>query len=118
MKIESIECPNCGGGLHIVPNSKIVTCEHCGKDVLINDEVIRVAHRIEDAEQAGYEFEKGRQRAKREETANWQEPRRSDNDGSIVSAETAESSGSGCVLVFIMLIILWFSLCTFCGFVG
>lgn len=61
MKLVSITCPNCGGKLEVTSNSKMVTCDYCSSDFMIDDEIKRM--RLDDAEQAGYEFEKGRQRA-------------------------------------------------------
>ena len=61
MKLVSVTCPHCGGTLQVTPNSKMVTCDYCNSDFMIDDEIRRV--RLDDAEQAGYEFEKGRQRA-------------------------------------------------------
>ena len=61
MKLFSVTCPHCGGKLEVTANSKMVTCEYCNCDFMIDDEVKRV--HLTNAEQAGYEFEKGRQRA-------------------------------------------------------
>lgn len=61
MKLFSVTCPNCGGKLDVTPNSKMVTCEYCKCDFIIDDEIKRV--HLDNAEQIGYEFEKGRQRA-------------------------------------------------------
>ena len=61
MKLISVTCPHCGGKLDISPNSKMVTCEYCHCDFLIDNEIKRM--RLDNAEQAGYYFEKGRQRA-------------------------------------------------------
>ena len=61
MKLFSVTCPKCGGKLDVTPNSKMVTCEYCKCDFLIDDEIKRI--RLDNAEQVGYDFEKGRQRA-------------------------------------------------------
>lgn len=61
MKLFSVTCPKCGGKLDVTPNSKMVTCEYCKCDFLIDEEIKRM--RLDNAEQAGYDFEKGRQRA-------------------------------------------------------
>ena len=61
MKLFSVTCPKCGGKLDVTPNSKMVTCEYCKCDFLIEDEIKRI--RLDNAEQVGYDFEKGRQRA-------------------------------------------------------
>ena len=64
MKLVSITCPHCGAKLQATPNAKMLTCDYCNNDVMIDDEVKRVC--LADAEQAGYEFEMGRQRALKE----------------------------------------------------
>ena len=64
MKLISITCPHCGARLQTTPNAKMLTCDYCNNDVMIDDEVQRVC--LADAEQAGYEFEMGRQRALKE----------------------------------------------------
>ena len=61
MKLFSVTCPKCGGKLEVTPNSKMVTCEYCKCDFMIDDEIKRM--RLDNAEQAGYYFEKGRQQA-------------------------------------------------------
>ncbi|MBR1373270.1 hypothetical protein IJ556_02325 [bacterium] len=61
MKLVSITCPNCGAKLQATPNAKTLTCDYCNCDVMVDDEVKRV--QLQNAEQAGYEFEKGRRRA-------------------------------------------------------
>ena len=64
MKLIGIMCPHCGAKLQTTPNAKILSCDYCNNDVMIDDEVKRV--RLADAEQAGYEFEMGRQLALKE----------------------------------------------------
>ena len=64
MKLISIVCPNCGAKLQTTPNAKMLTCDYCNCDVVIDDEIKHVC--LADAEQAGYEFEMGRQRALKE----------------------------------------------------
>ena len=64
MKLLSITCPHCGAKLQTTPNAKMLTCDYCNCDFMVDDEVKRVC--LQDAEQAGYEFEMGRQRAKKE----------------------------------------------------
>ena len=61
MKLFSVTCPKCGGKLEVTPNSKIVTCEYCNCDFKLDEEKKRL--HLDNAEQVGYEFEKGRQRA-------------------------------------------------------
>ena len=64
MKLVGIICPHCGARLQATPNAKMLTCEYCNGDFMLDDEVKRI--RLQDAEQAGYEFEMGRQRALKE----------------------------------------------------
>ena len=77
MKIVDVSCPACGSKLEITDTQDFVTCEYCGKQFFVDDEVKRSETRIdhhysaEDAENAGYQFEKGRMRARQE--AEWEE---------------------------------------------
>ena len=67
MKLVDVSCPHCGANMKDTDNARTVHCDYCNHDFLIDDEVIQINHRFENAEQAGYEFEKGRQRYKDEE---------------------------------------------------
>lgn len=64
MKLIDIKCPHCGASLKIETGSKECTCQYCGAKFLIDDEVLHVQY--DNAEESGYLFEKGRQRAKKE----------------------------------------------------
>lgn len=64
MKLISMVCPHCGAQLQIEDGRKQVFCSHCGSKLLIDDEVIH--HQFDDAEEAGYKFEKGRLKAQAE----------------------------------------------------
>lgn len=64
MKIVDTTCKKCGANLHIDAGCKSAFCEYCGAQILIDDEVQHM--QIDNAESAGYEFEKGRQRAQQE----------------------------------------------------
>ena len=70
MKLVDVSCPHCGAGLTITDNTRTVHCEYCNHDFIVDDELMlddevkRI--RLQDAEQAGYEFEMGRQRALKE----------------------------------------------------
>ena len=64
MKLVTITCPNCGAKLQATPYAKLLTCDYCNCDVMVDEEVKRV--QLQNAEQAGYEFEMGRQRALKE----------------------------------------------------
>ena len=64
MKLLNVHCTNCGAAMKVTENAKVITCEYCNQDFVLDDEVKRFM--LANAEQAGYEFEKGRQRAKEE----------------------------------------------------
>lgn len=67
MKLIDTTCPKCGANLHIDADRKSAFCEYCGAQLLIDDEVQHL--QIDNAESAGYAFEKGRQRAQNEAQA-------------------------------------------------
>ena len=60
MKLVSIKCPYCSSDLVIDEEKNIAVCEYCGAKLLIDDEIEKKPY---DAEESGYNFEKGRQRA-------------------------------------------------------
>ena len=64
MRIVDTTCTNCGANIHIDADRKTAFCEYCGAQLLIDDEVQHL--QIDNAESAGYAFEKGRQRAQNE----------------------------------------------------
>ena len=64
MKLDGLQCPACGGIIHITGRQEITECPFCGVSVALNDEKIHIVH--DDMEQAGYAFEKGRMRAREE----------------------------------------------------
>lgn len=64
MKLIDTACPKCGANLRIDAECKQALCEYCGAQILIDDEVQHL--QIDNAESAGYAFEKGRQRAQQE----------------------------------------------------
>lgn len=61
MKLLDLTCPKCGAQLKIDDKITKGFCEHCGTVVLIDDEVKHIQY--DNVEEAGYNFEKGRQRA-------------------------------------------------------
>ena len=67
MRIVDTTCRKCGANLHIDADRKTAFCEYCGAQLLIDDEVQHL--QIDNAESAGYAFEKGRQRAQNEAQA-------------------------------------------------
>lgn len=65
MKLVNFTCPGCGAQLNVDADMKQATCQYCGMTFPIDDEAQHV--KFDGAEQAGYEFEKGRQRAQQEQ---------------------------------------------------
>ena len=57
-------CTHCGATLKLDEDNKSVSCPYCGASLLIDDEVQHIQY--DNAEEAGYQFEKGRQRARAE----------------------------------------------------
>ena len=68
MKLISLKCPYCGAQLQVDDESREAVCDHCGAVLKVDDEVQHVVY--DNAEKAGYEFEKGRQRAANESIKN------------------------------------------------
>ena len=66
MKLIEMSCPHCGAELKIDSERKRAVCEYCGAAVLLENEDQQALY--DNAEEAGYRFEKGRQRAKEEAT--------------------------------------------------
>lgn len=64
MKLIDMTCPHCSAHLKVDSSKSQAICEHCGATILIDDEVQHIQY--DNAEEAGYNFEKGRQRAKAE----------------------------------------------------
>lgn len=64
MKLVDTTCPNCGASLQINPEANSMFCSYCGARLLIDDEIQHVVY--DNAEEAGYQFEKGRQKAQAE----------------------------------------------------
>lgn len=66
MKVTSLNCPNCNSPLDIAPGQEITKCPSCGSTIGVDDGALKVKVSLSDQEEAGYQFEKGRQRAQRE----------------------------------------------------
>jgi transcription elongation factor Elf1 len=64
MKLVAFTCPACGAQLSVDIENRKASCQYCGAAFPIDDEARHIQY--DNAEQAGYEFEKGRQRAKAE----------------------------------------------------
>ena len=61
VKIVNLTCPGCGARLEVDMDRKMAFCSYCGAALPVDDEIQKV--QLDGAEKAGYEFEKGRQRA-------------------------------------------------------
>lgn len=71
MKIVSMACPHCGAALQLDADQKNLKCEYCGNSVFVDDEIKHI--QINNAEESGYLFEKGRQRAQAESDREYQQ---------------------------------------------
>ena len=66
MKLVDFKCPNCQSGIKADTDSRTAACEYCGSTFAIDDESFTVNVNLSGQEEAGYQFEKGRQRAQAE----------------------------------------------------
>lgn len=73
MKIVKVTCPNCGGNLSIDGEKTKEYCEYCGTPIILDKETQNI--QLEDAEDIGYKFEKGRIRAQEEKIIEEREAR-------------------------------------------
>ena len=64
MKMQKMTCPACGGTLKLNEWQEFIDCPFCGSQIYLDNEKIHVVY--DDMENAGYEFERGRIRAQRE----------------------------------------------------
>lgn len=64
MKLVELKCKNCGAVLKVEADKTSVNCKACGSKYKLDDEVKHVKY--DDMEQAGYEYERGRIRARKE----------------------------------------------------
>lgn len=64
MKLVEMKCKNCGAKLEVNTDSNEAYCQFCGTEFKIDDEAQHIKY--DDMEQAGYEFEKGKIRARQE----------------------------------------------------
>ena len=70
MKLINLTCPNCGAKLEIDGSWQRAFCQYCGSELMVDQDRRRVA--FDNAEEAGYQFEKGRQKAQREAQQSYQ----------------------------------------------
>ena len=64
MKLVDMVCPNCGAKIQADADMGSAKCEHCGSTFILDDEAVHVKY--DNAYEAGYQFEKGRQQAQAE----------------------------------------------------
>jgi hypothetical protein len=106
MKYLKKVCPQCGGKLRFSMDMKSAICEHCETEYYLDPETQHIE--LDNMEDAGYEFEKGRQRAQKEAEKQVNTkidiPVKKDNDH------------SGCLLLVFGSIMVWLAFCTMCGF--
>lgn len=68
MKVVDVACPFCGAKVGMKKAGEFVTCDYCGKQIFVDDEIKKIEHHFaaDDAEKLGYQFEKGRLRAQQD----------------------------------------------------
>lgn len=66
MKLVNTNCPNCGAPMLVDKVSGECVCNSCGGTFILDDESTTQNINFEGAEEAGYQFEKGRQKAQAE----------------------------------------------------
>ncbi len=64
MKIITMTCPDCGASLQADITQKTCICQYCGSSLYFDEEIGQL--NPENAEETGYQLEKGRQRAEEE----------------------------------------------------
>ena len=72
MKIIETKCPGCGASMSFNSDQKELKCDFCGKALIVDDETQNL--KIGNAEELGYQFEKGKQRAQSERTTTYYSP--------------------------------------------
>lgn len=65
MRLISLNCPSCGAPIQADAAEKHTVCPYCSTSIVVDDGEQHMQY--DDAEQAGYAFEKGRQRAQAEQ---------------------------------------------------
>ena len=66
MKLVELKCSHCGAALKVKADTTHIDCRFCGASYELDDEVERIQVEYENAAEAGYEFERGRQQAIKE----------------------------------------------------
>lgn len=65
MEFKVMKCPVCGAALEVERGSRYLVCSACDTPLMMNDD--QHLFRADEAEEIGYRFEKGRQRAQSEQ---------------------------------------------------
>lgn len=65
MRLIDLKCSNCGAPMKVNPELKQVSCNYCGNTMLIDDEVRKME--LVNGFEYGYELEKGRITAQKEQ---------------------------------------------------
>lgn len=82
-------CPVCGAPLQVGGDRNYYVCSACDTPLILNKE--NLLFRADQAEEFGYRFEKGRQRAQSEQEREWKAPeRRSGVDGVFRAEDSGE----------------------------
>ena len=68
MKLIETKCPNCGASMSYDAEQGNATCKYCGSSLIVDKETKNL--HVENSEELGYQFEKGRQRAQAEASKN------------------------------------------------
>ena len=64
MEQMDLSCPKCGAAMDYDEKKRLAKCPHCGMCLLVSDDRLKVDE--DSFEEAGYRFERGRRRARRE----------------------------------------------------
>lgn len=62
MKLLELKCKNCDAALTVKPNTTDIRCTHCKASYKLDDEVQHI--KFDDMEKAGYDYERGKQKAR------------------------------------------------------
>ena len=65
MRLIELKCPSCGANLRLDMEAQQAFCPHCGHQLIVDDGRVRADSRS--FHEAGYQFERGRMQAQREQ---------------------------------------------------
>lgn len=100
MKLVELKCKNCGAILKVQPDSIDIHCEHCKANYKLDDEAQHIKY--DDMEKAGYDYERGRIKA-RQEHEEEQRRQRLETRQAAVKAEKEQKRKVWIVLAWIFL---------------